>query len=92
LVDLSTLGTIDDYEAAADRGDGAAYNSLKSDAESGQLTTLILYVASGALAAGGVATWLLVDDAEAQQARSIRVAPSVSPDGAVGVAVEMPFF
>lgn len=88
-MDVVTAGRIDDFETAAEGGEKAQYDTAKSDAESGQLTTLILYLTSGALVAAGVTTWLVTDE-PASTDTAFRVRPAVSADGSARVVVEIP--
>ncbi len=64
VVDASMNDTIDSYEKAAQAGDTATYNRLKSSIEGDQNTAITFYAIGGLLVAGGsgLITWSLLDN------------------------------
>jgi tetratricopeptide (TPR) repeat protein len=82
VIDAGVLGPkVSDYRSAADRGDPAA-RSLRDDARTLQTVTLVGYVASGVLIAGGIALVIL-----APRGSRVTVAPTVSASATGIVAI-----
>lgn len=89
-LDVGGAGLVQDYEDAASAGDTDAYNSLRDDIESRQGLVFGLYGAGAALTLTGVLLLLLDDSGESPQPTSLRVLPSLHPQGA-GASVHLQF-
>ena len=87
ILDVAVLGPkVDDYTAAAARGDVGA-RGLRDSASALQTATLVTYVAGGAIAAGGAA---LVLFAPKESPRGASIVPAVGP-GHAGLATRFAF-
>ena len=87
ILDVAVLGPkVDDYTAAAARGDVGA-RGLRDSASALQTATLVTYVAGGVIAAGGAA---LVLFAPKESPRGASIVPAVGP-GHAGLATRFAF-
>jgi tetratricopeptide (TPR) repeat protein len=84
-LDVASASLADDYRAAAESGDTAAFDKIGGDIESRQSTVLILYGVGGAALTAGVVMLLLGDDDKGSD--SVGIAPVLTP-GLTGAVVE----
>jgi hypothetical protein len=86
LSDASASSRQDDMLQASERGDVQATRRLADEAESAQVTTVVLYSAAAVFLAGGAALWVYGPEAEAFLTEDDAPASAqlhVRPDGAV---------
>jgi len=76
VIDIDTLGTIDGYDAAAQRGDAQEYDRLKADAEAGMSLAVLLYGTGAVIAATGAVLWVLGLPDDGESSKTVQLAPS----------------
>jgi hypothetical protein len=80
--DYSAQSRADEFVAANEGGDRARAQTLKSEADSAQVRTVVLYSAGTVLLGGGIALWAIDAQQEGDDAASVRTEIGWSPQGA----------